>query len=168
MKFKKTEEKEITSKDINKMVNDGLLDDVIGRLIQKEEIKNTLIKDYEYINWLISFTLDNGTFWDDDYKYKEETLSDIDKENVSKLGIFYDAINDYADQNIIYPFPCGFGNFYQITYNNVGFEIGILAGQGIAFFCNRTATNPNFIDFNDIVKYGKKENKNIRTRKEKN
>lgn len=167
MKIKKVIEVEIADKDIIQETKNGLLGKYMDELTTKEEIKKEIIEDYSYINWLIEFTKDIGIFYDDDFKYKEEELNDIDKENVKKLGMFYDAINDYADQNIVYPFPCGFGNFYQITHNNVGFEIGIIVGQGTAFFCNRTATGPSFIDFEDIIKFAHK-NKKTKVRKPKN
>ena len=75
------------------------------------------------------------------------------------LHLFYDGIDKYAGENHIYPTPCDFGNFYRVKLNDFGFEIGILVGQGTAFFFNKASLEDDkeFIDFNDIM-IGKKQN----------
>jgi len=72
----------------------------------------------------------------------------------------YKGIERYASENYIYPTNCDFGNFYKIKLDNIGYEIGMLAGQGTLFFCNRVQieNEQHFIDFNDIVNNKKNNN----------
>ena len=66
----------------------------------------------------------------------------------------------YSNENYIYPLECKFGNFYKIRFNNIGFEIGVLVGQGTVFFCNRVEIDneKDFIDYNDIINNKMSEN----------
>ena len=131
---------------------------LIGEISKRNEIINAIASNDEYISWLIEYTKEIGVFYDDDEiidKYK----TDMNIKNAKNLCLLYKAIDKYAQKKLIYPYPCAYGNFYQITYNDIGFEIGFNMGQGTAFFCNRTAVNENFIDFNDIIEFNKKENK---------
>lgn len=49
------------------------------------------------------------------------------------------------------PSSCNFGNYYCIKFGNIGYEIGIMVGQGTLFFCNKVSLeNKEFIDFTDI------------------
>ena len=67
----------------------------------------------------------------------------------------------------MYPTECDFGNYYKIKLENIGFEIGMLVGQGTVFFCKRVQViDPkDFIDFYDII--NNKKNKNATTIKNK-
>ncbi len=120
---------------------------------ERRERKKTIIANPTYINWLISFTNDIGTFNDNDWLYCPEKISEEDKKNVDDLGIFYEAIEEYADCNYIYPTLCQFGNYYKIRLNEIGLEIGILNGQGTMFFANRVNIDKedDYIDFNNIM-----------------
>lgn len=130
--------------------------------IAKEKVKSEKIKSMmsntAYIEWLNQFTQNKDRFSDNDWLYSPEKISESDRENVEKLCLFYEGIGNYAQQNHIYPIPCGFGNFYRVKLNGFGFEIGILVGQGTAFFFKKVSLEDDkkFIDFNDII-IGKKQ-----------
>lgn len=125
--------------------------------VKSENIK-ALMSNTNYLDWLIKFTQDKEKFCDDDWLYFPERINDNDKENVDNLCLFYEGINKYAKENYIYPIPCEFGNYYRIKLNDIGFEIGILIGQGTVFTCKRVPVEKEqeFIDFNDI-RMGKKQ-----------
>ena len=82
-----------------------------------------------------------------------------DNEKVSKLHLLYEGIELYAKKNYIYPTKCDFGDYYNIKLDNIGYEIGMLVGQGTLFLCNRTLVNKDleYIDFNDIITNKKKD-----------
>lgn len=79
----------------------------------------------------------------------------------------YRGIERHSSENYIYPTDCDFGIFYKVKLENTGFEIGMLVGQGILFFCNRVQieNKKDFIDFNDIL--NNKKNTNVTTIKDK-
>jgi len=128
----------------------------IENFLEKEKIKKNKSKEMlsnpNYMNWLDNFTLKRQGFSDDDWLYNSDGLTVNDKENVNNLYLIYNGIDEYARRNYVYPFPCDFGNFYKIKFNDIGFEIGVQRGQGVRFFCNRVLIEnvEEFIDFNDI------------------
>ncbi len=133
------------------------------KYIEKENARNEEIKimmaNQSYLEWLTQFTKDKEGFSDEDWLYFPERIKDSDKANVEKLGLFYDGIDNYAQQNYIYPLPCEFGNFYKIRLNEIDFEIGMLVGQGTVFYCKKVKVEneQEFIDFNDIMTNKKQE-----------
>ena len=119
----------------------------------KLERKRKMIEKPDYINWLINFTKNINGFCNDNYLY---CLNDISKENnnmVNDLGLFFEVIDKYARKNNIFPIPCEFGIYYNIYYNDIGFEIGVLRGQGVVSFCNKLniIDKEKFINYNDIL-----------------
>lgn len=127
---------------------------------ERSEKTNKLMSNTEYINWLYKFTQDKERFSDDDWLYYPERISKYDRDNVKDLGLFYEGVSNYAQQNHIYPTPCDFGDFYKIKFNDFGFEIGIMIGQGTVFFFNKSIleNEKEFIDFNDIMTGKKQDN----------
>lgn len=123
--------------------------------IEKENAKNMKIKkmmsNTDYIKWLDKFTIEHPNFSDDDWLYFPEKISKEDLELVNNLYLIYQGIEKYANENYIYPTACDFGNFYKIKWENAGFKIGVLVGQGTLFFCNRVQIEDGFIDFKDII-----------------
>ena len=136
----------------------------IKEYIEKENVERkktkALMSNTNYLEWLNQFTQDKEGFSDNDWLYFPERIKKSDNENVDKLCLFYEGIRQYAESNHIYPLKCNFGNFYKIRLNKIGFEIGILNGQGTKFFCNKVAVEneQEFIDFNDIMTGKKQEN----------
>lgn len=126
----------------------------------KKNIKiNNMMSNTEYLEWLDQFTIDKEEFADDDWLYHPEQINDYDKEKVKDLSLFYFGIQDYAIGNQINPTDCEFGNYYRVKLNELGFEIGILIGQGTIFFCKKVSIDEEkeFIDFNDIIEFNKKD-----------
>lgn len=122
--------------------------------------KKQMFSNTTYLKWLENFTIEYPSFSDNDWLYFPEKLSKEDKEKVENLYLLYEGIELYAEKNYIYPTKCDFGNYYNIKLDNIGYEIGILSGQGTLFFCKRTLINKDikYIDFNDIIN-DKKSNK---------
>jgi len=126
----------------------------------KENIKNIkiqkILSNTDYMRWLEIFTIEHLSFFDNDWLYVPERISKKDYEQVDNLHLLYFGIKKYASENNLNPTYCydDWGNFYKIKFGNVGFEIGLLLGQGNQFFCNRVGieNEKDFIDFNDISK----------------
>lgn len=137
----------------------------VEEYLAKENAKSIkiqkMLSNTDYIKWLVSFTVEHSSFFDDDWLYFPEKISKEDLEQVNNLHLMYHGIEKYASKNYIYPTECKFGNFYKIKLENTGFEIGVLVGQGTSFFCTRVQVEnkKDFIDFNDII--NNKENDNV-------
>lgn len=125
-------------------------EDMLDRMAEKyrkymNKIK-VLIKNDDYINWLESFT-EKHPFFD------EEIELEIMDENVYKLRMFYDIIEEYAINNSIQPknIDEGMKNAYLIKNNGIGYKIGYISGQGSLYIVDKEEQNGNnlddFIDF---------------------
>ena len=127
--------------------------DIIEKLTKDREETERIMSNTTYIEWLIQFTQDKESFYDNDWSYFPEKISESDKENVEKLGLFYKGINKYAENNIIYPTSYNYGEFHKVKLNDFRFEIGYRAGQGVSFFFRKASLEDDkeFIDFNDII-----------------
>ena len=139
--------------------NKSKMEEWIQDYAVQQKVKN-MMSNTNYIKWLHRFTSDKESFYDDDWLYFPEKINDLDRENVYKLCLFYEGIDEYARENHIYPVARDFGNFYKVRLNNFGFEIGALNGQGTVFFCKKVPVEKisDFIDFRNIMA-GKKEEK---------
>ena len=138
------------------------IDKWVQEYIAQEEAKKqqirSMMSNLTYLKWLNQFMQNKESFSDDDWLYSPEQITDSDWKKVDILGLFYEGINNYAKLNYIYPYQCPNGNYYKIRLNDKGFEIGVMAGQGIIFFCKKVPVEneQEFIDFNDIM-IGKKQ-----------
>ncbi|MBQ8891627.1 MAG: hypothetical protein IJ068_02050 [Bacilli bacterium] len=123
------------------------------RLEARKNKIHEIVSNDVYIKWLERFTNKYDKFQDDEFFYDKKHLSDEDLDNVNNLSLFFDAINHYASLNYIYPKKeFDFTHYYQIKYNGIGYEIGVITGQGTVSFCERTYNiTDEFIDFNDIM-----------------
>ena len=134
--------------------------EVSDMIIEKLKIRNQkekkLLESNEYMNWLDNFTKFNSSF-NDEYSYAKEKFQPEDLEKVRDLCILYGVIDDYARANYISAMPCNWGQFYCIKFNETGYHIGLIVGQGAVNFCERVEleNESEFIDFKDI-----QENKN--------
>lgn len=135
-------------------------DEYRARLDERNLKIQEMFANSEYIDWLSRFTLENQNFSDDMWLYFPEKISKEDGSRVDDLCLMYEGIDKYASENYIFPYHCDFGNFYKIKFNDVGFEIGTLSGQGTIFFCSRVSIEDEkeFIDFNDIINNKKSDN----------
>lgn len=131
------------------------LEKVAKKLMEEEKNRKRRIKEIitggEYILWLEKFTIKHTRFSDNDWLYFPEEISEEDIKSLEELNLFYRGIDEYASKNFIFPSSCDFGNYYCIKFGNIGYEIGIMVGQGTLFFCNKVSIeNKEFIDFTDI------------------
>ena len=152
--------------EINKEKVDKFMMDYIERLKVDETKRKEMFSNINYIKWLENFTIKYPDFSDDDWLYFSEKISQEDNEKVKKLHLFYEGIELYAKKNYIYPIECDFGGYYNIKLDNIGYEIGMLVGQGTLFFWKRTSLNKDleYIDFNDILIDKKKDGVDVITR----
>lgn len=120
----------------------SVMEDYIRRGNEKKLIKEEMFSNYDYINWLSKYTLKYVTFTDD---------QDLD-DNVLKLGLLYEVIDDYAYNHGIVAKEEDMSCFYRVVYNDSYFEIGYIYGMGSCFFCSRIPFNENYsyIDFNEV------------------
>jgi len=129
--------------------------------IKTKEIEmKDLIRNTDYINWLINFTNKQPNFSNATWLYNKGTISDEDLKKIDKLELFYEGIEWYTKKNYLYPVVVGNMTFYYIKYHDLGFKIGILEGQGTECFCSRIEIDKklNFIDFNDVLTNKKQSN----------
>ena len=77
--------------------------------------------------------------------------------------MLYEIIEEYATKNYIYPIKFGWVYYYNIKFNNNGFQIGIISGQGTRTVCAKAKVNEkqDFIDFIDIINDKKRDNVEI-------
>ena len=151
--------------EIDKEKADKFIMDYIEGLKVSEAKRKEIFSNTNYVKWLESFTIEHPVFLDDDWLYFPEKISQEDNEKVKNLHLFYEGIELYAKKNYIYPTECDFGGYYNIKLDNIGYEIGMLVGQGTLFFCKRTPLNKDleYIDFNDIMADKKKDGVDVIT-----
>ena len=139
---------EIDKEKANEFIMDYIEGLKVSEAKRKEMFSNT-----NYLKWLENFTIEHPGFSDDDWLYFPDKISQEDNEKVKNLHLLYEGIELYAKKNYIYPTECDFGGYYNIKLDNIGYEIGMLVGQGTLFFCKRTPLNKDiiYIDFNDII-----------------
>lgn len=134
--------------------------------MEKLEKKPSTIYDKSYIQWLDQFTLENENYFCNESTSFPERIKEKDIENIKKLYSLYLEIVKYARNNEINNSQYELGDFYKIKLNESGVEIGILKGDPTVFFCERTPlkNEKDFIDFNDIINYNKKNKTRSLTR----
>jgi len=135
---------------------------LVGKIIARDEEIVRLSTSYDYIEWLKKFTDKQGDFYTDDFESGVVDINDEDHHNVNILNIFYDAIDEYANKKKIASINNGDDYYYLIKYNNIGFKIGFIYGQGTIFYCERTIPNEKAIDFADIIKTNTRRKVRIR------
>lgn len=148
---------------IDKEKADKFIMDYFKMLKNNDKKSKEIISNTDYLKWLERFTTEHQSFTDDTWLYFSEKISKEDHEMVNSLHLLYRGIVQYAKKNYIYPVECEYGGYYRIKLDNIGYEIGMLIGQGSLFFCNRTELDSNleYIDFNDIIGNKKKEHVDI-------
>jgi len=129
--------------------NMGLGEEMRKRNAEKKE----LLSNDNYILWLEKFTLTYQRFADINWLYKPEELPEVDTNNVGKIEIFFEALSDYCQK---YYINMDVNNTHEsrhinIKYNGVGYEIGLIVGQGAFVYVGRKAPEDSAIDFNDVL-----------------
>lgn len=130
---------------------------IIEQLRKNEQKQKDLMTSYDYINWLESFTEKHPSFSDEDWIYCPDKIEKNDCEQIANLQFMYSGIREYAREHNISANACFAGDYYCIKYNNVGYEIGVMCGQGVIQFCKRISLkdeldSDKFIDIKDIIK----------------
>jgi len=127
---------------------------VIRRIFKKSDnkIKMELINSIDYIEWLIMFTERNPAWRDDMIEYEILSISSKnDKQNMSKLKLFFEVIHNYAVSNGIKYYCYDKEIYYFLKINNYGLQIGKINNSEILYYCQKKViTNEEFIDFGDI------------------
>lgn len=144
MRKKKTAFNPITSK-----TTDQLLEEMKKREAEKKE----LFSNYDYILWLEKFTLLYERFTDDSWLYKPEELSEVDIKNVGKIALFFEALSDYCHKyyinvasNEMFESEC-----INIKHNGIGYQIGLVTGQGSCVYVERKVPEDGTIEFSDVL-----------------
>ena len=150
---------------INEEKAKAFLDDWFEKMRISDEKRKEMFSNTNYIKWLEGFTTKYESFADDSWLYTPTELSQEENEKVVNLHLLYEGIELYAKKNYIYPTECDFGGYYNIKLDNIGYEIGMLVGQGTVFFCKRTGIDKDleYIDFNDIMTDKKKDGVDVIT-----
>ena len=130
------------------------------RLEERKNIMHEIVSNNKYIKWLEEFTKKYPKFYNNDFFYEEsDKVTKVDLENIDYLGLLFEGINDYAKKNYIYRVnESDYIDYYDIKYNNIGYRIGVLTGQGTIVYCEREIVVDNAIDFNDIILNKKQKN----------
>ena len=127
------------------------MSEVAQKYIEKEKLlkqrKEKILESEEYINWLEQYTRNKNKFTNDESH----------DENVESLEALYLVIEDYAEENYVFPSKTTFGNYYTVKYNGVDYNIGYMAGQELFFYCERT-NEESIIEFKDIIEGKQKPN----------
>lgn len=89
-----------------------------------------------YLCWLEHFTEIDPEFEDDKYLYISKN-KDEERGNASKLGQFYQIINNYKKMKGINPEVNSYQEYHTIRYHDVDYKIGFMEGQETVYFCKR-------------------------------
>lgn len=125
----------------------------IEELKRKHEERKDVVANDKYISWLEQFTLVYKCFNDDNWLYNPEGLSEDDAKNVRKISSFFGALSEYCNR---YYINIACNNRYEvehinIKHNGVGYQIGLLVGQGSLIYVERDEPKYDAIEFMDIV-----------------
>ena len=133
---------------------DNKLDSRFWEEMKRSDIdKAELVSNDDYIRWLENFTSIYEKFTDDTWLYHPEELLEHDYKNVSKIGLFFDALSDYCRKYYI-NMNCDEGPAFEriiIKYKDVGYEIGLIVGQGAIVYVERQAPKEDEIEFDDVL-----------------
>lgn len=122
----------------------------LNRIAKEKE----LIANFNYINWLEKFTETHPNFADDTWLYAKNEIPGNDYSNVNKLSSFFSAIERYCREFLIETddptasFPT---NITHIKHNDIGYEIGLVVGQGAYAYVLREEISEKSIDFSAIM-----------------
>ena len=153
--------------EINRLEGNQKVEKYIEKLIeerkQNDEKKKVMKSNTNYLEWIVNFMVDKTGFCDDDWMDCPEKINENDREHVDNLHLLYEIIEEYASKNYIYPIKFGWAYYYNIKYNNIGFQIGVMNGQGTRTICSKVKIDENldFIDFIDIINDKKRDNVEI-------
>ena len=140
------------------MDNNITSNDFVQRELKKQEDIKKILKDDYYIGWVEYFMAGRDILYC--YEFEESEYLKKDIENIDLIPAFFQAIENYAKENYIYPTNAKYGYYYSIRYKSNGFDVGVTTGQGIDYYIAQPLSNDiyNFIDFEDILNNKKTDN----------
>lgn len=135
------------------MKSNELMNQFIQKMQKVNADKKEIVSDYTYISWLEKFTLQHESFSDDSWLYKPEEISKDDNANVNRLQLFFEALSDYCHK---YYIDIAYNKDFEverinIKHNGVGYQLGLVVGQGAYMYVERKEVEDRAIDFCDIV-----------------
>ncbi len=127
--------------------------EMIKGLEKSQKRAKTIVADNVYMLWLENFTNTIPIFSDDTWLYSPNELSKEDAEKVEELCSFFNGIAEYAERNFLPIYSKDYTTYVCIKFNNIGYEIGWISGQGTYSYCERVEISSErfFIDFNDVI-----------------
>ena len=129
--------------------------------VKKDEI-DSVIKDTSYFRFLDYILLDDDILFDTDIVYGGD-ISPSQRDDLNKLGFFFEAIDKYAKENYYYPLMEGDSVSYTIYLGSVIITIGYTNDEKKTFFCERTSREDaprGLINLEDIIGNVPRKNKN--------
>ena len=115
--------------------------------------------DYTYVEWLQEFIFRFGNFSYNQYFNNINNISDLDKENASKLEVLFSMVSNYANNNGINLCTDNIGYYYNILINGYTYKLGIMTNNKELyyynkFYCALSAYNDryDYIDLSSIIK----------------
>lgn len=125
----------------------------IEELNKKEKEARKLIANYDYITWLENFTNVHPGFSDDKWLYSPEEISTEDYANVEKIVFFFEILQKYCNKFLIETaVEATFStNSIHIKHNNIGYEVGLVVGQGSYVYVSREEITEKSIEFTSIM-----------------
>ena len=128
------------------------LERIVSDLNKRNLKKKKIVSNYDYISWLEKFTLAHASFADDSWLYNPSEISKEDLKNVRILDIFFGGVAEYCHKYYI-NIDCE-EEFEEerinLKYNGVGYQIGLVVGQGSYVYVTRKNLEGNEIDFEDV------------------
>ena len=127
----------------------------VKKMIENEKneqiIRQNILNNSQYMDWLFEFTERYPAFSDCDWLYNQNAISKEDQSNIDELCVLFSIIHDYAYRNYLPSFGNGYFEYYSIVDHNVGYNIGKnLIMMGPIYGCERSEINNDFICFDDI------------------
>lgn len=123
------------------------------KMKRRELEKKEILSNHNYILWLEKFTLQYDSFSDHAWTYNPEEISDADRHNVDKLEFFFDILSEYCHKYYI-DIACKDTYVVEsinIKHNGIGYQFGLVVGQGGYVYVKRGTPEDGAIKFDDVL-----------------
>ena len=131
-----------------------VLERIVSDMNKRNLKKKKIISNYDYISWIEKFMLSHDSFADDSWLYNPSEISKEDLQNVRMLDIFFGALSEYCHKYYI-NFECDEvfdEERINLKYNGIGYQFGLVVGQGAYVYVLKKNLEGNEIAFEDIFK----------------
>ena len=114
-----------------------------------------------YMCWLEDYIQRCGGFLDDDWKNSDKPMCEEDVENIQNFRLLFFMVERYAFQHVIHPVVQSYKIVFPLVYHNVRYEVGVLNGDDLIYFCNPILDHDYcmyqyYIDGKDVFYYPKR------------